>query len=198
MSKEEVEGKEVIEIGARDVNGSIRPVIENWHPAKYIGVDIQEGRGVDVICDAEEVLNKFGKESFDVVISNEMFEHIRDWKKVISNIKNICKPGGIILVTTRSKGFFYHGFPYDFWRFEIDDMKHIFSDCNILKLEKDWYELGVLMRAEKPKEFKENDLSDYALYSIIFNKKLKEISEKLFNAFLEYMENKKKQKKKSS
>jgi SAM-dependent methyltransferase len=195
MSKEEVEGREVVEIGARDVNGSIRPVIENWHPKKYVGVDIEKGKGVDVVCDAEKVLDKFGKESFDIVISNEMLEHVRSWRKVISNIKNLCRPGGIILITTRSKGFFYHGFPYDFWRFEISDMEKIFSDCDILKLEKDGFEPGVLMKAKKPKDFKENDLSEHDLFSIITGKIMKEFDDRMFAAFLEFIKNKKQQQK---
>ena len=91
---EEVKGKRIIEVGSQDVNGSLRPIIESWKPAEYIGVDLVEGSGVDVICDAEEIVERFGRESFDVVISTEVLEHVRDWRKVLSNIKNICRPGG--------------------------------------------------------------------------------------------------------
>jgi len=88
--------------------------------------------------------------------------------------------GGIILITTRSVGFPYHGYPYDFWRFEISDMKNIFSDCEILALGRDPSEPGVFIKVRKPEDFNELDLSDYALYSIILNKKVKNIEEKDF------------------
>jgi SAM-dependent methyltransferase len=142
-----------------------------------------EGQSVDVICKAEDLIKKFGKNSFDVVISTEALEHARDWKKFISNIKNICKPKGIILVTTRSRGFGYHGYPYDFWRYELDDMRHIFSDFEILSLEKDIIGPGVLIKVRKPNKFTENDLSDYKLYSIISNKKKTEITDSDLKSF---------------
>lgn len=110
---------------------------------------------MDIVCRAEDVLTKFGKDSFDVVISTEMVEHVRDWKTVISNIKNLCRPEGVVLVTTRSRGFKYHAFPYDFWRYEPEDMNNIFSDFEIQVLEKDPELPGVLIKAKKPARFLE-------------------------------------------
>ena len=184
LTKEEIKGKRVLEVGAYDVNGSLRPLVESWEPSEYIGVDIEMGPGVDIICDAENLVEKFGEESFDIVISTELLEHVKNWKKVVSNIKRVCKRGGIILITTRSKGFPYHPFPYDFWRYELEDFKEIFSDLEILSLEKDNIKSpGVFIKARKPQNFKERDLSDYKLYSIITNKRMKEITEKDFYNF---------------
>lgn len=180
LKKEDVEGKKVIEIGSYDVNGSIRSIIESLNPAEYVGVDLEEGPGVDLVCSAEEVLNCFNEEAFDVVISTEMIEHVLDWKKVISNIKKICKPDGIILITTRSYGFPFHPSPTDYWRFEYEDMETIFSDCEILVLEKDQEFPGVFIKARKPVKFNENDLTNHKLYSIITNRKETNITSKDF------------------
>jgi SAM-dependent methyltransferase len=127
LSKHEIVGKRVIEFGSYDVNGTVRPLILHCNPAEYVGVDIENGPGVDVVCNAENVVDKFGKENFDIVISTELLEHVRDWRRVISNIKNVCAPGGIIVITTRSYGCGVHPYPYDFWRFQLDDMNEIFS-----------------------------------------------------------------------
>jgi len=183
LKKEEIEGKRVIEVGSLDVNGSLRPLMESYNPKEYIGVDVVKGPGVDRICKVENLIEEMGQNIVDVVISTELLEHIKDWKKAISSIKNVCKEGGIILITTRSVGFPYHAYPYDFWRFEISDMKNIFSDCETLVLEKDPSELGVFIKVRKPENFNEIDLSDYALYSIIINKKTKIIEEKDFRRF---------------
>ncbi len=135
--KDDIKSKKIIEVGSYNENGSLREFLDFWDPDDYIGIDITKGPGVDIVCSAEKILEHFEKESFDIVISTEVLEHIKDWRKAISNIKAVCKPNGIILITTRSYGFGYHGFPYDFWRYELEDMKRIFSDCEILSLQKD-------------------------------------------------------------
>jgi SAM-dependent methyltransferase len=187
LAIEEVKGKKIIEVGSYDVNGSLRPIIEAWGtPDEYVGVDIIDGPGVDLICPAEEIIEKFGKESFDIVISTEMLEHVRDWRKVISNIKNICKPNGLILITTRSYGFGYHDFPYDFWRFESVDMTSIFSDCNILNLQNDKSDPGVFIKVQKPAKFVEKNLTSIKLYSVIVDKRVNEITERDLQTFRVY------------
>jgi SAM-dependent methyltransferase len=174
LNREEILGKSIIEVGARDYNGSVRPFVESLHPKEYIGVDYESGRGVDVTCDVVALKDTFGKERFDVVISTEMLEHVRHWKAAVHNLKAVCKKDGILLLTTRSQGFPYHGYPYDFWRFECDDMRHIFSDFIMKTLSKD-SEMGVFMKCVKPFDFQENDLSDQELYSIVLNHKAKTI-----------------------
>jgi SAM-dependent methyltransferase len=168
LTKEEVAGRTVLEVGSRDVTGSLRRLIENWRPSKYVGSDIESGLGVDVICPAEKIAERFGSNSFDLVLSTELLEHVLDWRTVISNIKQVCKPNGIILVTTRSRGFPYHGYPNDFWRYEERDMKTIFADCEILALEKDSSESspGVFVKVRKPLDFVEIDLRNHRLHRV--------------------------------
>ena len=177
LKPEEVRGRRVLEVGSRDTNGSLRPLIESYRPAQYTGIDIQEGPGVDELCKAEDMLDVFGKDSFDVVISTELLEHVLNWKKVINNFKNVCKMDGIIMITTRSYGCPYHGHPYDFWRYEIEDMNHIFSDCAIEKVDIDPVK-GVFAKIRKPQNFVINDLADHKLYSILLNQRVREIDEK--------------------
>jgi len=174
LKEEDVKGKDVIEVGSYDVNGSYRSIVQLLGPASYLGVDMKKGPGVDEVCDADDLLEHFGTETFDLLISTEVIEHVRDWRRVISVFKHILKPNGVLLITTRSMGFKYHGWPYDFWRYEIEDFRNIFSDFSIERLEKDTSEPGVLIKAKKPASFLENDLSDYKLYSIIRGKRIKD------------------------
>lgn len=172
LQRDEIRGKSVLEIGSCDVNGSLRRILESYGPAEYVGVDIQEGPGVDVICDAADVLDRFGPERFDVVVSTEMIEHARDWRKVVSGMKNVCRKNGVILVTTRSFGFGYHSHPHDFWRYEVEDLANIFSDCEPVALERDTREPGAFIKVKKPEEFVEADLADYRLYSIVRDRRM--------------------------
>lgn len=175
LTRPDVEGKRVIEVGSRDVNGSLRPFAEALSPEAYLGVDIEAGSGVDEICNAYDLVNRYGKESFDVVISSEMVEHVQDWREAFSQIKSILKPGGIVLITTRSIGFPYHDYPFDYWRYELEDMKSIFSDMKIENMEPDPLSPGVLVKARKPAGFVENDLNSHALYSMVTRDRTAEI-----------------------
>jgi len=104
--KEEFENKRILEVGSRYVNGSVRPLIEKFfNPKEYIGVDIEKGKFVDVVCDAENLVDYFGRETFDVVISTELLEHVKDWRKVINNMKEVLKPNGYILSLLALKVF---------------------------------------------------------------------------------------------
>ncbi len=79
IRKGEFEGKKVLEVGSKYVNGSVRPLIERFcHPKEYIGVDIDWGKYVDLVLPAEKLVKHFGYEHFDVVISTEMLEHVKD------------------------------------------------------------------------------------------------------------------------
>ncbi len=162
----EIVGKSILEVGARDFNGSVRPAIEAQQPAEYIGTDIIRDGRVDQVVDAVDLVATFGERRFDVVICTEMLEHAERWRAVVSNLKRVLKPGGLLLITTRSVGFPIHGYPQDYWRYGIGDMQNIFADFDILALELDLGEPGVFLKARKPLTFAEVDLLKYALYSI--------------------------------
>jgi len=166
-TKSYLDRKEVLEVGSRHYTGSPRVLVERYNPASYIGVDIARGPGVDVVCDATRLTNQFGLATFDVVIATEVLEHIEDWRGAISNIKHVLKPDGIIIATTRSKGFPLHGYPSDYWRYELSDIKSIFSDMRIQSIEPDPDLPGVFFVVSKPKTFRECSLDEIVLHSMV-------------------------------
>jgi SAM-dependent methyltransferase len=184
LTADDIEGQRVLEVGSRDVNGSLRPLVEHLKPSEYIGTDLRGGPNVDLVCCAEDLLSVFAEEDFGVVISTEVIEHVKDWRKFVSVLKRICKPGGIILLTTRSFGFPYHRGPVDYWRFELEDIANIFSDCEVLKLEPDSGKPGVFAKLKKPEDFIENDLADYELFSMIACRRIRDIREEDYRFFL--------------
>ena len=149
VTVDDVRGKRVIEVGSMNVNGSLRATIEALGPAKYVGVDLGEGPGVDEVCPAENLVARFGEASFDLVVCTEMLEHVREWRVVVANLKQLVAPGGVVLLTTRSKGFPYHEYPFDYWRYEPADLRAIFADFAIEALERDTYMPGVFLRARR-------------------------------------------------
>jgi len=158
------------------VNGSVRPLIERFcKPREYVGVDVEPGKYVDVVLPAERLVDYFGPESFDVVVSTEVVEHVFDWRLVINNMKMVLKCGGFIYLTTRSRGFPYHAYPHDYWRYEPSDIARIFRDFEIIRLETDWEAPGVFLKARKPMNWRPVDLSGIALYSVILGRRVREL-----------------------
>jgi SAM-dependent methyltransferase len=177
LPERDVAGKRVLEVGSLDVNGTVRPGIQALRPAEYVGIDIRPGPGVDVVCDAAEIDHRFGPEAFDVVISTELLEHAREWKKIVHNFKYVLRPGGLLVVTTRSYGVDFHRHPFDFWRYEKDDFELIFSDLQIQDLQLDPTDPGLFIKARKPANFVERNLSDHQLYSILRQRKKREATD---------------------
>jgi len=176
VERKEFENKRVLEVGSKYVNGSVRPLIEHFcSPKEYVGVDVEPGKYVDLILPAEKLVEYFGPESFDIVIATELLEHVQNWRLAVSNLKDVLKHGGYIYITTRSRGFPFHAYPYDFWRYEIEDMRKIFGDFDIIRLTKDHEAPGVCLKAKKPENYVPTDLSDIALYSIILGRRTKNV-----------------------
>ena len=165
----EVTGKRVLEVGAYDVNGTCRPYIESLSPQQYIGIDIRLGPCVDLICDVEEIEARFGAYSFDILLCTEVLEHVEDWRTAVRNLKAVIRPSGVILLTTRSRGFHLHDYPGDYWRFGVGDMKQIFGDFLDVTVEPDPKDPGVFVKARKPipNDYRAVDLDSLTVYEVV-------------------------------
>jgi len=158
--------KRILEVGSRILSGSLRKSLEALMPGEYIGVDILPGKGVDQVVAGGDLVKTFGKNTVDIVVCTELLEHAENWSIVVSNIKRVCAPGGLILVSARSPGFAYHRCPEDYWRFTVDDFKYIFSDLIPIDIRPDPFTPGVFCFAQKPSDFKMLRLSSFTVAKI--------------------------------
>jgi SAM-dependent methyltransferase len=166
LSPEMVRCKRVLDVGSSDYNGSMRPLLEQWGCAEYVGIDMDPGPGVDIVMNADDSLKRFGNASFDIVICLEMMEHTRHWRTSLHNIKGVCKPGGLVLMTAPARGYPYHGLYADFWRYQPEDLQALFADFEEVRAEFDAQGPGSFVAARKPADFQEADLSSFELFSV--------------------------------
>ncbi len=96
--------KKVLEVGSLDINGSMRSFFSE---CEYIGIDVGEGNGVDVVCQGQEY--DAPDQSFDVCASGECFEHNPYWAETFSNMVRMCKSGGLVFFTCATTGRKEHG-----------------------------------------------------------------------------------------
>ncbi len=167
LSPGDIEGRRILEVGSRDVNGSVRSILMSLGARDYVGVDTEPGPGVDRLCDVVNLASDFSGQSFDVVVTTEMLEHVRNWSNAVSNLKQVVASGGLLVITTRSFGFPYHDFPGDYWRYELDDMHAVFRDFHIVKVIRDPQSPGVFFKGRKPPAFREISTSRFKLFSVV-------------------------------
>lgn len=166
LGREDVAGKDVLEVGSFDVDGSLREVVDPLGPKQYLGVDLRPGPGVDEICSAERLVERFGPESFDVVLAADVLEHVADWKAAIGSMKRVLRPGGVALLTTVAPGFPYHGHPDDYWRFEPELLERAFADFDVEALEHGSAMLGVNLLARKRANGSPADLAELQAFPV--------------------------------
>lgn len=106
----------IYEFGSLQVPGQegfadLRP----FFPGKvYVGADMREGTGVDVILDLHNI--DLPSESVGSVLILDTLEHVEYVRKAMDEIYRILKPNGIVIMSSVML-FPIHDYPYDYWRF---------------------------------------------------------------------------------
>jgi hypothetical protein len=115
----------ILEIGSYSVNGSLR---DHALPAtQYIGLDIAEGPGVDIVIE-EGAAFPVEDESYDLVIASSVLEHDPAFWTTFLEMCRKAKQGGYIYINVPSNGA-VHRYPTDNWRFYPDSSRALVKWC---------------------------------------------------------------------
>jgi SAM-dependent methyltransferase len=97
----------VLDLGGRDINGSVRDLLP---AAKWTGLDIAAGPGVNLVHDAT-LPWPGGFDRFDLVVCTEVLEHVERWAAVLRTASQALEPDGpeALFVTCASTGRRPHG-----------------------------------------------------------------------------------------
>lgn len=88
----------VLEIGALDINGSIRGL---FNGCQYHGIDVVPGPGVDEVADGSDYVPPFVP---DCVVCCEVLEHTPAAREIVWNMGRHVASGGSVLVTCAGEG----------------------------------------------------------------------------------------------
>lgn len=120
-------GGVVVEIGARVVGQSSSLQARLFQPeCKFIGVDIYEAPGVDVVADAHFLSEHLEPGSVDGIFSYAVIEHLSCPWLLASQINKVLKVGGLTLHAV-PQAFPIHEMPNDFWRISSEGLKVLFA-----------------------------------------------------------------------
>ena len=120
----------ILEVGSKDYGNTqnLRPLFKD---KDYIGIDMEEGPGVDVIVDLTEeselIRKKLGNKKFKTIFCFCVLEHCCDPFKVAMNLENLLDKNGVIFMSVPFS-WRIHGYPNDFWRFTPEGIKILFPN----------------------------------------------------------------------
>jgi SAM-dependent methyltransferase len=92
----------VLEVGSLNINGTVR---DFFNATEYLGIDVAPGAGVDLVMQGQDIT--FAKNSYDIAVSAECFEHNPYWKETFKNMVKVAKKA--VIFTCASDGRPEHG-----------------------------------------------------------------------------------------
>lgn len=106
------------------------------YDCEYVGADVSAGENVDIVM-AKPYRIPAKANGYDVVLCNQVFEHLAfPWASFLE-ISRVLKPGGLIFLVAPSRGQ-VHGYA-DFWRYYPDSMRAFaaFARMDLLEMHAD-------------------------------------------------------------
>ncbi len=122
----------VLDIGSYDVNGTYRTIF-NAPVYQYTGMDMSPGPNVDIVPRDIYQWTEIADETFDVVVSGQVFEHIEYPWLTIKEIARVLKPSGFCILIAPSSGM-EHKAPKDCYRYYADGLSALakWADFKVL------------------------------------------------------------------
>ena len=113
----------ILEIGSKRYGGP--PIFFDYRTLfpgtmRYLGADIEEGEGVDVVidmtADISAIKERLGGTQFKSIICLSVMEHVKDIMSFARNVESLLEKDGMLIL---SVPFVWeiHAYPDDYWRF---------------------------------------------------------------------------------
>ena len=132
----DLNGLNILDIGSLDTTGknfNYKSIFDlpNWN---YVGLDVMDGANVDILVEDFYNISEIEDNSYDVVISGQLFEQLEFFWITMSEIDRILKPGGFCCIIAPSGGPKHGALGHDCYRFYEDGMAAIarYVDFEIL------------------------------------------------------------------
>lgn len=119
--KENTVPAKVLDIGSYDQNGTYKELFRDT-AVSYTGLDMTKGPNVDIVPKDVYQWNEIESQTYDLVISGQVFEHIEYPWLTIREIERILKPSGMCIIIAPNAGV-EHKAPVDCYRFFPDGLE---------------------------------------------------------------------------
>jgi len=118
-----------LEVGSR--YGLTQRIRDLFPQSDYVGLDMEDGPGVDVVADLTEdfihVDRVLAGRRFNSVFCLSVLEHCKNPFLMCENITRLLNKNGVVYVSVPFSWKF-HGYPSDYWRFTHEGVRVLFPD----------------------------------------------------------------------
>lgn len=116
----------VLEIGSKDY-GSTSSFRDVFSGNEYLGIDMEEGKGVDAVIDLEKGIGGLKENYFALGVCCSVLEHVQKPWKMAENITRVIVPGGLLYMSVPWV-WRYHAYPDDYFRFSFRGIISLFPE----------------------------------------------------------------------
>lgn len=116
----------VLEIGSKDY-GSTSSFRDFYTQSEYVGVDMEAGKGVDVIQDLTQSTGPLPQSHFALGICCSVLEHVKKPWVFAENLNSLVRPGGLLFMSVPWVWRF-HAYPDDYFRFSYRGIISLFEN----------------------------------------------------------------------
>lgn len=93
--------------------------------SRMVTIDMINSENIDIVIEGSVLPLKDG--SLDVVVAQEVLEHIADFQGTINEVHRSLRPGGVFYCQVPFQIGKHHG-PMDYWRFSRDGLVYLFEN----------------------------------------------------------------------
>lgn len=129
----------ILEIGSKDY-GNTASFRDFYKDAPYVGVDLEEGKGVDEVIDLVEGTGSLPHDHFDLIVCCSVLEHVTKPWVMAENMTRLCAKGGRLYISVPWV-WRYHPYPDDYFRFSYRGVQLLFPD---FEWGDGWYSTNVI------------------------------------------------------
>jgi SAM-dependent methyltransferase len=116
----------VLEVGSKDY-GSTSSFRDFYAGSEYVGLDMSEGKGVDVVADLVKGVGPLKENHFALAICCSVLEHVEKPWLFAANLTRVVRPGGRLYMSVPWV-WRYHAYPDDYFRFSHRGVISLFDE----------------------------------------------------------------------
>lgn len=114
----------ILEIGSKDY-GSTSSFRDFYKDIPYVGLDMEEGKGVDIIQDLTKGIGPLEENGFGLIVCCSVLEHVDKPWIMAENITRLVRKGGKLFMSVPWV-WRYHAYPDDYFRFSFRGVISLF------------------------------------------------------------------------